>query len=327
MQNRPHGVHSELRGGRTVVTSTESRGPSRQFCYIVMSHTDAPGMLRLVRRIRELSPTASVLVRCDRPEYVSGDEVTAAGGQLHISAIPVRWGGWSQVRAIIEAMVFASSDPRRTHFVVISGQDWPVRDLAAWEAEVTGDALLAMSAAAPHPHTFQYRWYEPRPAPRWLPAFADDFITRVVRRLQPRVVSCLLAYRDERSRNWFFGWRRRSRSPLPIRKSSSWMVLSSGALEYVVDRYARDEETLRFFSHVRCADEIYIPTLLHDQRDLVLQEGSTSYSRFEAGAASPVWATRAEVERGRACGSAFVRKVTPGDEATRRHADALVARG
>lgn len=60
------------------------------FCHVVMCHTDPKAVLQLVRRIRELSPEAEVLVRYDRPVLLQPGEVEAAGGARLLQPAEVR---------------------------------------------------------------------------------------------------------------------------------------------------------------------------------------------------------------------------------------------
>src|SRR4051794_19331478 len=104
------------------------------FCYVVMSHREPHQVLALVRRIRELSPDAHVLVRHDQSaSRLAASDVEAAGGRLGKSEAPVTWGDWSQMRATLEAFDEACERAEPDWLVFISGQDWPVRDLADWE--------------------------------------------------------------------------------------------------------------------------------------------------------------------------------------------------
>ncbi|GMA38741.1 hypothetical protein GCM10025883_07860 [Mobilicoccus caccae] len=62
------------------------------FCYVVMCHTDPDGVLRLVRRIRDLSPHSRILVRYENPLFLDPAVVEAEGAQPLLSRTRVEWG-------------------------------------------------------------------------------------------------------------------------------------------------------------------------------------------------------------------------------------------
>lgn len=139
---------------------------SGSFCYVVLAHTDPSGLLRLVRRLRELSPTCDVVVRYHRPDYLDPAAVRAAGAVPLRSRVDVRWGDWTQVQMVLGALAFARGVSDAAWFVDISGQDYPIRDLAAWEAQVRAAQVDALLSPLPsQPWTVTNRWWV-RDAPR-----------------------------------------------------------------------------------------------------------------------------------------------------------------
>lgn len=304
-------------------TSTAD-GPAR-FCYVVMCHTDADGALRLARRVRETSPRAAVLLRYSQHDYVTAEQARAVGAHLLHSPITVGWGGWSLVEATMEALAVAERTLGADHYVVLSGQDHPVRDLASWESEVVrsgADAVIA-PMGTPHPDTYRYSWREPRPAPRWVPATVDRVAARLATTVGPALSPLVACYRNGRDLRWAYGVRRTAEPPVPLVKGATWLTLSARAVSRVLARHDGDAAVHRYFTAVRCPDELYLPSLLHSEAGLVLREGLTSYARFEEGAASPVWLGPDELVAAAASGAAFARKVGPGRDDVRDLADQL----
>jgi len=109
-----------------------------------------------------------VLIRHDRPGLVDlkaerDPHVTVLESRIHVA-----WSGWSMTEAMLEALRVARAVPGCTHIVLISGQDYPVRNLAAWEAEVVAsgvDTWLAPVEPAER-HVIRYVWREPSPGAR-----------------------------------------------------------------------------------------------------------------------------------------------------------------
>ncbi len=87
-------------------------------------------------------PLAHVLVR-SAGTLLSDQDAADLGIALLRSEIRVRWGDWSLTAAAVEALTTAQRLWDPDHVVLVSGQDHPVTDLAAWESGLVGvDAVL-----------------------------------------------------------------------------------------------------------------------------------------------------------------------------------------
>ena len=73
------------------------------FCYVILAHTDPAGLRRLVARIRALSPQAKILVRHEDPALIDAATLAPYGAIDLVSRVPVRWGSWTMVTAMLEA--------------------------------------------------------------------------------------------------------------------------------------------------------------------------------------------------------------------------------
>ncbi|MEJ5914127.1 beta-1,6-N-acetylglucosaminyltransferase [Pseudokineococcus sp. 1T1Z-3] len=298
------------------------------FCYVVLCHDDAPAALRLARAVRRSSNGSRVLLRHDRPAgYLSAEDARAAGAELLRSDVRVRWGGWSLVEAMLEAARHAVDVLGAEHVVLVSGHDHPVRDLAAWEADVRtsgADALLDVDDD-PDPARHRYRW-RTWSAPTGTPSPARR-VSRVLWQRGPaRWQRLVLAYPTSRAGVWAVGVRAR-RDPvealgLPYVKASQWMVLSRAAVEVVTGAGAA--RARRVFARCRIPDESYVQSVVSGDPQLRVLEGPTTFTVFPPGSASPRPLVADDVPAALASGAAFARKVdgSPASEAVVRALDA-----
>ena len=286
------------------------------FCYVVVAH-ESSGTERLVRRIRALSPGAAVLVRFDDPDAFDAAALRRAGAIPFVSRVRVRWGTWSLTEAMLEALGQAQAMTGAGHYVLISGQDYPIRDLRRWEARIAAarlDALL--EPIADHPQDWRFRWHavdvtRPRhPGAYRLVRHAGwrlGTVTRPVVQILPRFTAT--------DRHWLIGlarpWARPPRG-LRVTKCSQWMTLSDRALSRVLARHQADPSSANFFRTVRISDESYVQSLLHAEPGLRIRHGETTLKRFPPGRASPRWLD-VDTLRELADGSdaPFARKVAP----------------
>lgn len=310
-------------------TWIDEESPPTQFCYLVMCHTDPQGVLRLVRRIRELSPGADVIVRHDDPQLLTRAEVEAAGAHHLLSDTVVRWGDWSQVEAELELVRFALARTRAGHFVTVSGQCYPVRDLREWEREIVregADAYLDPMPTQDDDH--RYAW-QVQDEPGWLPAAGTALlraVTSLHRRLNPAGPDAYLTPRGG-TNTWWLRFRRRAPAPITPVKAATWLTLSRAAARRAMATDAAG--TYRaFFQTVRTPDEYYLPSLISADAELRVSVRETAGKRFPEGGASPVWITMDELDRYIYSDAAFVRKIPADvDRAVIERADALARRG
>lgn len=311
----------------------------RRVAYVILCHHKAPQVLRLAQTIRRMSPRARVLIRHNQPRgYIDAERARAAGADLLISRLPTRWGGWSLVAATLEAF----AEARRRHdpdwTVLISGQDYPVRRLDAWEDELLAgehDAVLAAEPLSDGPFgwrprerrdglvmRYTHRWYRlpqlgvvPR-LPRLLVRATRAVWYEYVYDLQALVTLNELP----RGHGWMLGVRRR-RVPwtpqTPSYKGEQWVALSRRALAAALDG-ERARSWQRYFARALVPDEAYFQTLLINDRTMRVQRRQVSWLRWEEDITKPhpVTIDRAGLAEAVASGAPFARKfddaATPG---------------
>lgn len=290
--------------------------PAPTFCYVVMAHQPC-GIERLVRRIRHLSPGARVLVRFEDEALFDSTALRAAGAIPLASRIAVRWGSWTLTEAMLEALRTARSLTSCAYHVVISGQDYPVRNLHAWEAEVADSGVDAiLDPIVDHPEDYRYRWSIITPPIPRHPlvqrgsrhlAWRVGTVTKPVLQILPRFV--------EGDRRWIVGVARpwvRPPHGMAITKCSQWMTLSDFAAERLLETDRARPELRRFFRTVRISDESYIQSVLHALPDVRVRHGETTVKRFAPGASSPDWLDVPTLQAIAAASPApFARKLPP----------------
>lgn len=281
-----------------------------------------------MRRIKASSPTSAVLVRHQRGQGFDSEALALAGARPLVSDLQVRWGSWELTEAMLEALRAASEvfDPDYT--VMISGQDYLVRDLAAWEARHAAlgiDALLDLIADHPDDYSYSWRFVD-------LPAMPDTAL-RILRHAAWRLgtwtrpAAMILPRFATGDRRVLVGLRRRVRVPygMQVVKASQWSTLSRAAVCRLLARDATDRRVRDYFKTVRISDEAYIPSLLSADAGLNTQPGVTTVKRFAEGKASPLTLDRDLLLDLLATHSepAFARKFARDDDALRDFADTL----
>ena len=278
-----------------------------RFAYVVLCHHKAEQALRLAATIRQLAPRSQVLLRHDQSAgYIDAAQATAAGAALLISSRQTDWGSWSLVDAALEAFARAQELWDPDWFVLISGQDYPVRRLADWEAEVLASGAGAVVPATPlvvGPGPLRPRsdldWMRMRYTHRWMRLPTLGIASHLPRRVRSAVravwyrflydAQALIVLNElPRNAGWALGLRRKFGpwSPAtPIYKGDQWVALSRAALGVVTD--AGNERWRQYFSTTLIPDEAYFPTVLHASAEVGTLNSAISWLRWEGDVSSP----------------------------------------
>jgi hypothetical protein len=288
------------------------------FTYLLMSHGDPAGVASRVARIRDLSPTATVAVRWTRPGLLDATTLLHAGALPLPDDVRIRWGDWSLTRATLRALRTLREQVAPDVTVILSGQDHPVRDLAAWEREVTASGTDALLHADERDHSHRWRrcWHTlPEPA-----LVVAGPLGRAAERLRLPVG---IGRAGERTPVLHHA-RRAISPPVPYRKGSFWTTLSRDAVGALLAA-ADDPRLGGFFRTTLLPDEAFAHSVLAATPGLRTTAGRTSFTVFDRAADEhPRGLGPDDVAAARASGAPFARKVSGADGAFARTADAVV---
>jgi hypothetical protein len=269
--------------------------------YVVLSHRNPDQVLRLVRALGE-GPAARVLVRHDqRHSRLELSALRAAGGEPIEDRIEVEWATWSYVELIVACLREAVARHDPDWALILSGQDYPLRPLAAVEAELeagTSDGRIGAVREVelrrpPHDDEFflrcHYRHYaRPRAWPP-LPHALRPFV--YTRDLPPLV-----------------GVRRLRRPPLRPYASADWLTLARPAVASILAA-AADGGLTDYFRRVAVPSESFFASVLLNDPSLTIERDHRRYIRFPSpGAPHPATLTRDDLEALAASGADFARK-------------------
>lgn len=307
---------------RPDVTSPSSGAP---VAYLVLAHHRPEQAIRLCRRILAASSGALVFLHWGASSPFPAAELPP-GAEL-VRARPAAWGRWSLVDATLALLRRARAmNPR--WMVLISGVDWPARDLAAWEAELDrsgADALLWSRPIDDH-------WVDgpgvsidgdevKRYRDRWL--ILPPIRSRRLRRMIDGVVRRL----ERPSSRWgrgpgvlrFYGrgyavtlgLRRLRRTELEVHKGEQWLTLGHRAVDAVL---AAPPRLTRHFRRTLIPDEAYLHTIVRADPRLTVLEGHTSFAPWHAFArAGHLRLEIEDIEEVRRSGAPFARKLDHDD--------------
>jgi hypothetical protein len=255
--------------------------------YIVLSHENPGQVMRLIGRIRADRPASIVVVHHDPskttlpPRAFNGDEgvifvrPTIAGG----------WGDFRVLQMVLRAIDTLLASGRPFDWVtLISGQDYPIKPLATFEAALGGfgDGALDRQHDSPDMERYTFAWRRlPRP-------FENRYTQALFARLKPlgrlqpfvRFVNGRIGCR--------FGLKRRT-SPLPpgmvFYKGSQWWALSEPCIR-AVQTFAREHpEVLNWYRRTIIPDESFFQTVLYNDPRFSFVNNDFRFIRWDDHAA------------------------------------------
>jgi Core-2/I-Branching enzyme len=269
--------------------------------YVVLSHRNPPQVLRLVRVLTE-GPSARVLVRHDgRRSALPPAAIEAAGGLAIEDDIDFEWGGPSQLELILGCLGEARRrlDPDWT--LILSGQDYPLRPMAAIEADLDRSESDARIGAVREVETSRtagddefylrcrYRHYA---RPGALPDLPRSLRPLIYTRAVPPLV----------------GIRRLGPAPLRFYASADWLTLGRRALEALLEA-GRDRRLMRHFRRVAVPSESFFASVLLSDLELAVEHDHRRFARFSRpGAPHPDTLTSADLDGALGSRADFARK-------------------
>jgi hypothetical protein len=269
--------------------------------YIVISHRNPEQVVRLVRVLRE-GPSARVLVRHDpRGERLEREQLETAGGELLEDRLKTKWGGWSQLKLILGCLREAVTRHDPDWVLVLSGQDYPLRPLAAIEADLRDSPADARLGSVRRVETRR-------------PAQGDDeFFLRCRYRhyARPRVLPSLprtirpLAY--ARDLPPLVGVRRMGPAPLAFHVSADWLTLGRAGIRAVLAA-SENRRLTRHFRRVAVPTESFFASVLLGDPSLIVERDNRRFSPFAPGSPHPDTLTSDDYDRLIASGADFARK-------------------
>jgi hypothetical protein len=257
--------------------------------YVVFSHQYPEQVLRLFRVLRAGSPGARLISHHDGSLDLAG-----LGVERILPPTRVSWGGSSQLAMMLRGLRFAL-DGEFDWLVLLSGQDYPLRPLAAIERDFVASGVdgfvegvvVASEGDDEFTRRYFYRYRRVRP-----------LVGRALRPLLPTRVlpgGVLVGHRV-------------TPPLLPVRRGSDWLSLSRRAVQAVVD--ARPE-VLEHFRRTVAPTEGFPQTVLYADPGLRLSGDTRRFTRWVDGASHPEVLGVGDLSSMLASGLDFARKFDP----------------
>jgi len=285
--------------------------------YIVLTNHKSGQLLRLTRALRSGSPRAAIFMHWDaKAGAPPGPELAELDVMLIEPRVPVYWGDDSMVRAMLHSLTYARNRADFRYIAILSGQDYPLRPLAAIERDLLGggvDAFMEADRDHEYSHRYLYRyWRLPRcPYTYRVPApirHTINGLRKGLNRLQPflRIEMSPCKQPSRLGIRWPvpFGPR------FPCYFGSDWFTLSRRATDYLLSFAAQRPNVMKHYAHTLIPSESFFATVLAnaDGLSVVLDDNRRFILWPNDHAAHPVTLTMAHFDAMATSGKGFCRK-------------------
>jgi hypothetical protein len=254
--------------------------------YHVESHTSPRQLARLVRRLLAGSDETVVVVNHDSR---STDDLGAiqALDRVHVMRSPGGYADFSHVRRYLETLEWLRREGVAYDWVAnLSGQDYPLRDLASAQAELGADGLDGY-----------VQWFQAfDPASPWGARLGRSRYTYRYRRLRGLSARQKRLLQPVQAVNYVQPWvrvtvatgltvgRRRSSTPfgpdLVCYGGSLFLTLSRPAAEYVLDHSLEHPDLVSYYATCLSPAESYLQTVLLNSHRFRLSPDCRRYFDF-----------------------------------------------
>lgn len=269
---------------------------------LVLAHKNIDQVIELSVLLRK---RFEVYIHFDKKAHLTEDQqIRLADLGVHwISTQDVHWGAWSIVQATIDLFNLALKDKRVTYFHLISGQDWPAKDL---------DEIY---------HFFEdndklYIWNYPsakykksgEPLVDWQKFYFNyDRINRrsnfgkIYHRLS--IIKQTLFRVDKLKKLGI---------DLTLYNGSQWVDLPRDASAYLIDYLQKHPNVEEMFRTGFCSDEFWVPTILRNNTQFA-QRIDTNNHRYidwqERDGSAPAVLDSRDYDKIRQSDAWFMRKI------------------
>lgn len=245
-----------------------------KIAYLILAHNTPQHMGRLMDALS--SEDTGFFIHVDKktedPRFF---EKTDGNIKFLKKRVPVYWGDFSQVEAILLLLKSAMADKSGyDRFVLISGSDYPVKPQKTivdfFEKHRTTEFINSVEMPSPRVNKSLTRLttYKIRPGRSRLTYFIENLLMKT---------GFITKQRDYKK---YLG-------ELKPYAGGTWWALTREAVAYILDFDRKNPRIRAFFKNTGCPDEGYFQTILGNSKFSRHIKGSLTYTDWSQGGASP----------------------------------------
>ncbi len=253
-----------------------------KIAYLIVAYNNPRHFPRLIKALE--TPDSAFFVHIDKKYDISPYKAVSKPNIFFSQKrVPVYWGDFSTVEAILIVLREALNNPQKfQRFVLLSGSDYPIRS-AQWieqffaqHADTQYMNLVPMPSKSLGKPLTRLTYYRPKPTtPSWI-LFSAKALMKLglwPRRNYKKVLGTFQPY-----------------------GGSMFWALTREAAQYLVDFLNRRPDFFEFYRHTYCPDEMMLQTILANSDFVARIQRNLTYADWSARGRSPEWIQRKHLE-------------------------------
>lgn len=260
--------------------------------FLIQCHKNPEQVNMLLNSLQH--PDVDIYLHIDKKSDI-GSEIIKTSPQIHILPdkyrVDVQWATFSQVRATLNLLRYASHHGEYEHFLLCSGQDYPIKSIAqiANILHENSDTNFVQIWESFNTNGWENN-YDKRTAIYYPKCVLGNGLAQ-------RVAKRLLVELTGGYNRTFDIFRRKVPDNMKFYLGSSWIFLSGEMEQWMEDYLKSHPEYIRFYRNVNCPDESFFQTLLMNSPFREKREDYVHYVDWSEGGNSPKILTVAEYEK------------------------------
>jgi hypothetical protein len=247
-------------------------------CYLILAHENPRHVLRLASKVATANSDAIVHVDAKSRIQPFSGLADIRGVALTPGRLPVYWGDFSQIEAIITLLRESVRRNEYGRHVLLSGSDYPVQPMDYVAGFFKGHQSIEFINCVQMPSV-----EAGKPLTRLSTYRHRDTDSRTHRRARRWLVRTHIL-REERDPKAGL------RGLIPY-GGSTWWALTQEAAEYVLEFVATQRRIVRFFRNTACPDESLFQTILGNSPFRDALQRNLTFADWSAGGDSPAYIT------------------------------------
>jgi len=253
--------------------------------YLILAHNNPGHLARLTQALA--TENSAIFIHIDKKADMR-PFLQIARRNVHFTSkrVPVYWGDYSQIQAILTLVDTAMAMSQRyDYLVLLSGSDYPLRTAAQLEAHFVkyrGSEFINMvsmpSEAASKPLS-RLTDYKPR----------QELKAKLAAQIRRVLVKAGIISRTRDYKACF--------DALTPYAGSEWWALTHDACAYIQNFVARNRRIMKFFVNTSCPDEMVFQTILGNSPFKDKVRRNLTYTDWSRGGSSPANVEMRHIER------------------------------
>ncbi len=239
-----------------------------KIAYLITAYNNFKHLERLILALNHKKDSFFIHIDKKAPKPF---KIAAYSNVTMIPRMPIWWGGWSHLEAILRLMR-ESVKLDFDYYILISGTDYPIRpNKFLYEKLKQGSQFInIITGFQPHKPEWRVKHYH-----------LDGFDRRNTKSIKTKIYKFI----EDQLKNFIT----KKKYPFSsIYHGSTWWALNSECISYILDYIDNNPKYVKFFKTCWCPEEAFIPTIIGNSKFLQDCKGNLTFADWSTSPAPAI---------------------------------------